>query len=32
MHPNAVLKADYQILNEGNSQRNFFNMGVGVMF
>ena len=33
MHPNAVLKADYQILMEGNnSQRNFFNMGVGVMF
>jgi len=33
MHPNAVLKADYQILNEGNnSPRNFFNMGVGVMF
>ncbi|RLD75105.1 MAG: hypothetical protein DRJ07_18675, partial [Bacteroidetes bacterium] len=33
MHKGAVLKADYQILNEGsNSQRNFFNMGVGVMF
>ena len=27
MHPNAMLKADYQILNEGsNSKRNFFNM------
>ncbi len=33
MHSGAILKADYQILNEGsNSTRNFFNMGVGVMF
>ena len=33
MHKGAMLKADYQILNEGgNNQRSFFNMGVGVMF
>ncbi len=33
MHTNAVLKVDYQVLVEGNNkQRNFFNMGVGVMF
>ncbi len=33
MHPHAILKADYQILIDGsNNQRNFFNMGVGVMF
>lgn len=33
MHKGAMLKADYQILKAGsNSQRNFFNMGIGVMF
>lgn len=33
MHKWAVLKADYQIVKYGTSdQRNFYNMGVGIMF